>query len=169
MLATGAPNSVVRLSEHLDGPGEAVFRHACRVGLEGIVSKRRDRPYVSGPSGDWLKIKCLHREPFVVVGFIPSPGALGGLGALVLARMEADALVYAGRVGTGFTEASARDVLQQLEPLRIDQPALIVPREVARLGVVWVRPERLVEVEHRGATADGLLRHPSFRGLLKDE
>src|SRR6476619_256621 len=120
MLSTGARIGAVRLSEHVEAQGEAMFRHACRMGLEGIVSKRRDRPYVSGPSGDWLKTKCLHREAFVIAGFIPSAGALGGLGALVLARMEGDQVVYAGRVGTGFTEASAREILTWLEPLRIE-------------------------------------------------
>ena len=83
--------------------------------------------------------------------------------------MEGEQLVYAGRVGTGFTQTTAGHVLEELERLRIEAPAVPVPREVLRLGVVWVRPERLAEVEHRGATADGLLRHPSFRGLLKDE
>jgi len=135
------------------------------MGLEGIVSKRRDRPYASGPSRDWLKIKCLFARG-VIAGFIPSPGALGGLGALVLARVEGDQLVYAGRVGTGFTAASARDVLAQVAPLRIETASVAVPREVMKLGVAWVRPERLGKVEHRGQTADGLLRHPSFRGLV---
>jgi len=101
----------------------------------------------------------------VIAGFIPSPGALGGLGALVLGRMEGEQLVYAGHVGTGFTTASARDVLEQLEPLRIETAPIAVPREVVKLGVVWVRPERLAEVQHRGLTADGLLRHPTLRAL----
>jgi bifunctional non-homologous end joining protein LigD len=82
LLSTAPQTGTVRLSEHVEGQGEAMFRHACRMRLEGIVSKRRDRPYVSGLSKDWLKIKCLLREAFVIAGFIVSVGARGRLGAL---------------------------------------------------------------------------------------
>lgn len=168
VLSVRGQEGTVRYSDHVEGAGEALFRHACLIGLEGIVSKRRDRPYRSGPSDDWLKVKCVQREEFMILGYMPSTVALGRLGALVLGHREGDRLNYVGRVGTGFTEASAREVRKRLDPLRIDKPAADVPREMLRRSVVWVRPELVAEVEFRGWTADNLLRHTSFRGLVED-
>lgn len=168
LLSVRGQEGTIRYSEHIEGAGEAMFRHACLMGLEGIVSKRRDRPYRSGRSDDWFKTKCLQREAFVVLGYMPSTVALGGLGALLLGRQEGERRVYVGRVGTGFTEASARELRARFDPLRIDKPDVDVPRELRRGGVVWIRAEFMAEVTFRGWTSDSLLRHTSFRGLVED-
>ncbi len=105
----------IRYTEHVDGRGEAVFAEACRAGLEGIISKRRDLPYRAGRSGTWLKIKCIRRQEFVIGGFTDPQGTRAGLGALVIGCYEGTRLVCAGKVGTGFTQKGALDVRQRLD------------------------------------------------------
>jgi bifunctional non-homologous end joining protein LigD len=164
--ATGA----LRFSEHNEAEGEPMWRHACQMGLEGIVSKRRDCPYRSGRSGDWLKIKCTLRQEFVVVGYLPRSDAPRAVGALALGYYDGDTLVYAGRVGTGFNAKTAAALWKQLQPLRAKQVAFTeaLP-SLARKGVTWVEPELVAEVEYRGWTSDGLVRHASFKGIREDK
>lgn len=133
------------------------------MGLEGIIAKRRSVPYRSGRSGDWLKIKCVQSESFFIVGYQPSAAALDGVGRLFLAAQKGDAIVYVGSVGTGFSHASAT-------ALRISMDELIVPKPIACLAhrrktARWLRPALVAEIEFRGWTDDGKLRHPSYKGL----
>ena len=162
--STGA----IRYSEHLS-EGEDLFKHACLMGLEGIISKRADRPYRSGRYDDWVKIKCVQRQEFVVAGYLRRSDDPKAAGALVLGVYEGGKLTYVGRVGTGFTASTARALWIQLQPLRASAPSFSekLP-SLARKGVVWVRPELVAEVEYRGWTSDGLLRHASFQGLRHD-
>jgi bifunctional non-homologous end joining protein LigD len=162
-------SGVIRFSEHLS-EGEALFKHACRMGLEGVISKRADRPYRSGRYDDWLKIKCVQRQEFVVAGYLLSTVSSKAIGALVLGFYEDGTLAYVGRVGTGFTEATARALWKRLQPLRTLDPAFAerLPN-LALKGVLWVRPELIAEVEYRGWTSDDLLRHASFKGLREDK
>ena len=94
---------VLRFSEHIEADGDTVVRHACRLGLEGVISKRRDRPYRSGRVEDWLKIKCTNRQEFVIAGFTPSSALRDAVGSLILGAYEAGRLAHVGRTGTGFT------------------------------------------------------------------
>src|SRR5262249_15376812 len=117
LLAELPAGSPVRFSEHLDTDGPTMFEHAGRLGLEGIVSKRRERPYHSGRTDDWLKSKCVARQEFLILGYIPSSVAAGMVGALLLGYRQSGKLVYAGRVGTGWSTAEARSLKEELEKI----------------------------------------------------
>jgi bifunctional non-homologous end joining protein LigD len=168
----------LRFSDHVVGDGPRFRARACELGLEGVISKRVDRPYVPGNRGLWLKSKCLNREEFVVVGWTRPAGSRQHLGALLLGYYTEDGrLLYAGRAGTGFTETELRRLAGVLRPLEtprmpLDEPP---PRET-RFGtpielsrVHWVRPEVVVEVTYLTWTEGGLLRAVSYQGQRKDK
>jgi bifunctional non-homologous end joining protein LigD len=160
----------LRYSEHLTSDGAAVLREACSLGLEGIISKRTDRPYRSGRNGEWLKSKCIQTDEFVIGGYIVSSVDAKAVGALALGTFEKGNLVYAGRVGTGFTNDTARALWKKLQPLKSGASpffsSLTAPQ---RRGVVWVRPELVAQIAYGNRTGDGLLRHAAFKGLREDK
>ena len=159
---------VLRYSEHTVGGGDVFFRAACGLGLEGIVSKRRDASYRSGRDATWLKTKCLREQEFVIGGFTEPVGARVGLGALLLGVYQDGRLRYVGRVGTGFSTASARTLRRQLDRLaRAQSPFADRTTGVARPR--WVRPALIAEVAFTEWTPDGRLRHPSFKGIRQDK
>jgi bifunctional non-homologous end joining protein LigD len=166
----GAGAGIVRFSGHFDESGALVLRHACRLGLEGVVSKLRDSPYRSGRGRSWIKSKCSARQEFVVAGFVPSTAVREAIGSLVLGVYEQDALRYVGRVGTGFSAATAKNLYARLEPMRIASSPFAdrLSADEARQAR-FVRPELVAEVDFRAWTADGLLRHASFRALREDK
>ncbi|WP_245264950.1 non-homologous end-joining DNA ligase [Rhodopseudomonas sp. AAP120] len=143
--------------------GEAMFDGAGRLGWEGIVSKRADAPYRSGDrSLDWQKIKTSKREHLVIVGYVP---ATGGIAALHVARRDGDSLVYAGKVGTGFSVKVGADLRRRLAEIETAAPPIAKPPPRHRPR--WVRPVMSADVEYRDITASGHLRHASFKGLAK--
>lgn len=168
-LDDAPPGGPVRFSEHLAADGAAMARHACRLGLEGVVAKRADAPYRSGRTDHWRKVKCTRSEEFVVAGYMPSTTAARSVGSLILGTYENGALVHVGRVGTGFRDAVARDLWTELEPLRIPSPPFAAELPpLARRNARWVESRLVCEVTFRGWTADDQLRHASFKTLRSD-
>jgi len=161
----------IRFSEHIIGHGREFLVQACRQHAEGIVSKRCASPYVSRRDRSWLKIKCIEREEFVIGGFTQPAGARTHFGALLLGSYdEHGALHYAGRVGTGFTQASLAELFEQLQERVHPESAFADPPTGAQaMGVRWVRPELVAEIEYAERTRDGLVRHASFHGLRQDK
>ena len=166
-------SGTLRLSEDIDGKeggdGETIFRHACELHAEGIVSKRADAPYRSSRNADWLKSKCLHEQELIVLGYTLSTEGDDRIGALLLGYYEHGRLLYAGRTGTGFTQKLRRDLLQQLATLRIARPALETIPADARRGVQWVSPSLVAQVRFATWTADNLVRQAAFLGLREDK
>ncbi|RPJ52301.1 MAG: DNA ligase D, partial [Acidobacteria bacterium] len=165
------PDSSVRLSDHFEGGGDVFLREACKHSLEGVICKRADRPYMSGRTREWLKVKCIKRQEFVVVGYTDPSGGRKGLGALLLGVNDGQGnLVSAGKVGTGFTERSLKELKSKLSNLEVDKPAIMnPPKGAAARGVHWVAPKLVAEVTFSEWTQDGQLRHPSFQGLREDK
>jgi bifunctional non-homologous end joining protein LigD len=170
LLAAARPSGALRYSDHVIGRGPAFFEQACKAGLEGIISKKADGKYVSARSPDWLKTKCIRRQEFVVAGYSPSDKDSRGIASLVLGvwNTKGDRLCYAGRVGTGFTQAQTYEWKKLLDAARTDNPFSDIPRSEAR-GVVFAKPENVVEVEFLEWTNDGRLRHPSFIARRQDK
>jgi bifunctional non-homologous end joining protein LigD len=161
--------SRIRYTEHLEEDGATVFKHARDLHLEGIISKRKDAPYRSGRSDNFVKIKTHDEQEFIVAGFSPASALPHAVGALTVAVREDGELRYAGRVGTGYTRDTARELWKRLKPLQVAEPRLELPSDERRKDVIWVKPQLVVEVEYRGITHDNLLRQASFKGLREDK
>jgi bifunctional non-homologous end joining protein LigD len=161
---------VIRLSTHIAGNGRRFFEHACASGLEGIISKRLERPYFHGRNSDWVKTKCLLRQELVIGGFTDPSGTRAGLGALLLGYYEKSQLVFAGKVGTGFTHEGALALRQRLDRIeRRSSPYAFPPPRAIEKRAHWVTPSLVCEVSFTEWTGDGMIRHPVFHGLRKDK
>jgi len=170
VLAELPAGSPVRFSEHLDIDGPTMFEHAGRLGLEGIISKRRDGPYRPGRTDDWLKSMCVMRGEFLILGYIPSSVAAGMVGALMLGYRQNGKLVYAGRVGTGWSTGEARALKDQLEKIAAARPALAQPLPAgADKGARWAEPQLVADIQFRGWSSDGMLLRASFKGIREDK
>jgi bifunctional non-homologous end joining protein LigD len=152
----------VQFSESFETEGPEMFAHACKIGLEGVVSKVRDSNYPAGRSNDWVKKTCARRETLTIAGFAVDGSKWDGL---YVGRRKGEDLVYAGKVDHGFDKVSAADLQKRLKPLiRKTQP---YAKRIAHKGI-WVEPKLLAEIEYRAKSAAGKVRHPIFKGLRED-
>jgi bifunctional non-homologous end joining protein LigD len=158
----------LRRTEQMTGDGAALLADACEHGWEGLIAKRLGTPYTSTRSRDWLKLKCTRAQELVVGGFTAPRGARTDLGALLVGHFEGDALRYAGKVGTGFSRATLRELAERLAPLVRDTSPFAPERGVPR-AATWVEPELVAQIAFMEWTADGRLRHPSFLGVRPDK
>jgi bifunctional non-homologous end joining protein LigD len=169
---TKSPHKSIRYSDYLRGTGREIIDQACHLHLEGIISKRRNSIYRPGRGLDWLKVKCLKREEFVVGGFTKPTGSRSHFGALLLGYYDhGKKLIYAGRVGTGFNEKTLAALHQKLTKLvqpRSPYVNLSGANGRAR-DVSWVKPALVAEVQFSNWTDERLLRHPTFQGLRQDK
>ncbi|HET9211767.1 MAG TPA: DNA ligase D [Thermoanaerobaculia bacterium] len=161
----------VRMGDHIEGDGEGFYRQACTFALEGIVSKRGDLPYHSGRNKDWLKVKCLKRQEFAIVGFTDPEKSRVGFGALLLAvNDDKGELVFAGKVGTGFNDRTLRELRARMNKLETTKPAFKdPPRGAEARRSHWLKPQLVGEVAFTEWTREGILRHPTFQGLREDK
>jgi bifunctional non-homologous end joining protein LigD len=159
----------LRLSEHLDGGGEAIFHQACALHAEGIISKRASGLYISGRSTEWQKFKCIHEQEFVIGGFTLPSNGIHGIGALLLGYYEGKRLIYAGRTGTGFNQKTHRIIRDKLDALRQQGTPFDNPPAEAKRNAIWVKPEVVAQVHFATWTADNLLRQAAFQGLREDK
>jgi len=165
----GSDEDLLRVSEHLVTDGEKMFHKACEFHAEGIVSKKAAGLYSPGRGGDWLKMKCLHEQEFVVGGYTLPSNGIRGVGALLLGYYDGDTLIYAGRTGTGFTQKTHKLLRDKLEKLKREaSPFGSVPAEMRR-GVSWVKPDLVAQVRFSTWTADNLVRQAAFLGLREDK
>lgn len=162
----------VKYSEHFTESGGRVWDNACRMKLEGIISKDLTASYQEKRSKSWLKVKCASRQEFVIGGFTKPSGSRQGLGALLVGYNDPSTgeLKYAGKVGTGFTDASLKELHGQLSKIaQPKSPFTNTPRGAWVRGVTWVKPQLIGEVTFTEMTEEGMLRHPSFQGLREDK
>ncbi len=159
----GTEHSPILISDHLEIDGARMFAEACKMGLEGIVSKLADSPYRSGRSDTWIKVNCIQCEAFPIVGFVPD--GTRSLAALYLAKRVGRGLIYVGKAGTGFTVKSAEDLRKQLDLLVVAAAALRIP--VRKPKAIWVKPDLLADIEFRAVTSAGLLRAATFKGVAR--
>ncbi len=171
LLAGAGKRGPLRFSASIDQPGPALLERACKMGLEGIVSKLVDAPYRSGRGHDWLKTKCSDRQEFVIAGFAPSTADARAVGALVLGVYDKGKLRYAGRTGTGFTHAFAREIYRKLKALEVKKSPLdpLPKEERGARGRIWVEPKLVAEVDFHGWTHGDRVRQASFQGLREDK
>ena len=158
----------VRYLPHRNRDGEALFREACRRGLEGLIAKRADSAYTPRRSRDWLKLKCGHEQELVIGGFTAPKGSRTDFGALLVGYYEDGRLRYAGKVGTGFGRRTLADLGERMRSLGRDSPPFVDVHPIPA-GTRWVEPELVAQIGFSEWTRDGRLRHPRYLGLRDDK
>lgn len=165
--AVGADHPRVLVAEQLTGDPVDLLAAACGAGWEGLVAKRRGSLYREGRSGDWRKLKCSARQELVIGGWSDPSGSRTGFGAILVGYYQDDRLVYAGKVGTGFTERTLHSLHAAMRALGTAEAPFADPPRLRHAH--WTRPELVAEVEFTEWTRDGRLRHPRFLGLRPDK
>jgi bifunctional non-homologous end joining protein LigD len=170
LLESISEQGPLRFSDHIEGNGVEFFKQACKHKIEGIVSKLVDSPYESTRSRSWVKVKCIKRQEFVIAGYTISDKGFPGFGALVLGVYDKGELIYAGRVGTGFSIQQRIDLQTKLDQITRTKSAIAtLPKDPGLKNVVWVNPKFVGEVAFTEWTDDDVIRHPSFQGMREDK
>lgn len=168
-LAKAGESPMVRFSAQFGTDPHQLVEAACKMGLEGVIGKRRDSKYVSRRSPDWIKLKCGHRQEFIIAGYTDPQGSRTGIGSLLLGYHDKEGVLqYAGNVGSGFNEATLRDLAKKLKALDTDESPF-PPKAVAGRKHHWVKPKLIAEVSFSEWTNSGSIRHPVFQGLRADK
>ncbi len=168
LTAAIRPGAALQLSEAWRDDSLRRFAEACRAGWEGLIAKRAQAPYVSGRSRDWLKLKCVWEQELVIGGYTDPAGSRTDFGALLVGYYEDLGLRYAGKVGTGYTAATLRDLGARLRDLEAPKSPFVDARPIPR-GTHWTRPELVAQIGFAEWTNDGRLRQPRFLGLRDDK
>jgi bifunctional non-homologous end joining protein LigD len=169
LLAPLGDTSVLRYSDHIEGSGAQFFKEACKLGLEGIVSKQAESIYESTRSRSWLKIKCIRRQEFVIAGYTLSDKGIP-FSSLILGFYDRGKLIYAGRAGTGYTNAMRVELKKKLDRIAVNErPFEDIPKDPDLRKAVWTEPKFVGEVAFTEWTDEGIIRHPSFQGLREDK
>jgi bifunctional non-homologous end joining protein LigD len=158
----------LQLSEAWRDDSQRRFAQACRAGWEGLIAKRAQAPYVPGRSRDWLKLKCVWEQEFVIGGYTDPAGSRTDFGALLVGYYEDGRLRYAGKVGTGYTAATLHDLGARLRELETPEAPFVDARPTPR-GTHWTRPELVAQIGFAEWTKDGRLRQPRYLGLRDDK
>ncbi len=171
LFTDNQPSALIRYSDHIIGQGDRAFAEACRNGMEGLIAKRADAPYIAGRNRHWVKMKCGRRQEFVIGGFTDPSGSRSAFGALLLGVYDAQGqLQFAGRTGTGFSQRSLKELHARLKKLeQTASPFVNPPGGSHGRGIHWVRPNLVAEVAFAEWTNDGQLRQASFHGLREDK
>jgi len=168
LTGTIRSSSALQHSEAWSDDSQGRFAAACRSGWEGLIAKRADAPYVAGRSKDWLKLKCVWEQEFVIGGYTDPAGSRTDFGALLVGYYENGSLRYAGKVGTGYTKATLRDLGLRLRKLATAEPPFVDARPIPR-GTHWIRPTLVAQIGFAEWTNDARLRQPRFLGLRDDK
>jgi bifunctional non-homologous end joining protein LigD len=162
------PSAALQLSQAWREDSQQRFAQACRAGWEGLIAKRAAAPYVAGRSRDWLKLKCVWEQEFVIGGYTDPSGSRTDFGALLVGYHEDRRLRYAGKVGTGYTAATLRELGARLRKLQTPESPFANARPIPK-GTHWTRPELVAQLGFAEWTNDGRLRQPRFLGLRDDK
>jgi bifunctional non-homologous end joining protein LigD len=168
LTAAIRPSAALQISEAWRDDSQRRFAQACQAGWEGLIAKRAQAPYVPGRSRDWLKLKCVWEQEFVIGGYTDPAGSRTDFGALLVGYYEEGQLRYASKVGTGYTAAALRELGARLRELETPKSPFVDARPIPR-GTHWARPELVAQIGFAEWTSDGRLRQPRFLGLRDDK
>jgi bifunctional non-homologous end joining protein LigD len=162
-------SDIIKYCDHIEGEGTVLYEHASKIGLEGIIAKKANSPYLIGKrTKDWLKIKNVFTDDFVIVGWTDPQKSRQYFGALIIARLDKGKLIHAGEVGTGFTDRLLKELYEKLKPIERKKSAMSMPIKETK-EMHWVEPHFVAQVQYTEMTQDGHVRHPSFLGLRVDK